>query len=76
MKNVTRSVKLSFDEKTYNIICKQAKLDGKTASEFMQSAILEKLEDLLDYQDAVKAMHEFDGKTVSREEIMKELGRN
>lgn len=31
MKNVTRSVKLSFDEKTYNIICKQAKLDGKTA---------------------------------------------
>lgn len=42
----------------------------------MQSAILEKLEDLLGYQDAVKAMHEFDGKTVSREEIMKELGRN
>ena len=56
MKNVTRSVKLSFDEKTYNIICKQAKLDGN--------------------QDAVKAMHECDGKTVSREEIMKELGCN
>lgn len=53
MKNVTKSVKLSFDEKTYNLICKQAKLDGKTVSEFMQSAILEKLEDLLDYQDAV-----------------------
>lgn len=35
----------------------------------MRQAVLEKLEDSLDYQDASKNIRNFAGKTISREEV-------
>ena len=40
----------------------------------MKNAILEQLEDELDYQEGIKALSESNGKTVSREKMMERLG--
>ncbi|UQS82917.1 DUF6290 family protein [Bombilactobacillus folatiphilus] len=53
---------------------KQADLDGQTSTEFMRNAVLEKLEDSLDYQDAVTNIRESNGQNVSRECVKKQLG--
>ena len=47
---------------------------GLTPTTFMKNAILEQLEDELDYQEGIKALSESNCKTVSREKIMERLG--
>lgn len=74
MATATKSTTIRFDEDVLNLIHKQADLDGQTPTEFMRNAVLEKLEDSLDYQDAVKNIRESQGKTVSREDVKKQLG--
>ena len=69
-----KSTTIRFNEDILNIIHKQAALDGQNSTQFMRNAILEKLEDSLDYQDAIKNLKGSDGETVSRAYVKKELG--
>lgn len=69
-----KSTTIRFSENVLGMIHHQADLDGETATEFMRNAILEKLEDTLDYHDAVKNMQESHGETLSRQEVLRELG--
>ncbi|MCX8725102.1 type II toxin-antitoxin system RelB family antitoxin [Lactobacillus sp. B4007] len=74
MTNATKSTTIRFDEDVLNLIHRQANLDGQTSTEFMRNAVLEKLADSLDYQDAVKNIRESHGQTVSRDDVKKQLG--
>ncbi|MCX8722186.1 MULTISPECIES: type II toxin-antitoxin system RelB family antitoxin [Lactobacillus] len=74
MANATKSTTIRFDEDVLNLIHRQANLDGQTSTEFMRNAVLEKLADSLDYQDAVKNIRESHGQTVSRDDVKKQLG--
>lgn len=74
MATATKSTTIRFDEDVLNLIHRQANLDGQTSTEFMRNAVLEKLEDSLDYQDAVKNIRESHGQTVSRDDVKKQLG--
>lgn len=69
-----KSTTIRFDQGTLNIIHKQAELDGQNPTQFMRNAILEKLEDSLDYQDAIENIKLSNGETVSREDVKKDLG--
>ncbi|QGV04197.1 type II toxin-antitoxin system RelB family antitoxin [Lactobacillus acetotolerans] len=74
MTTATKSTTIRFDEDVLKMIHKQADLDGQSSTEFMRNAVLEKLEDSLDYQDAVKNIRESRGQTVSRNDVKKQLG--
>ncbi|MCO6531254.1 MULTISPECIES: type II toxin-antitoxin system RelB family antitoxin [Lactobacillus] len=74
MATATKSTTIRFDEDVLNLIHRQANLDGQTSTEFMRNAVLEKLADSLDYQDAVKNIRESHGQTVSRDDVKKQLG--
>lgn len=74
MATTTKSTTIRFDKDVLDLIHKQADLDGQTSTEFMRNAVLEKLEDSLDYQDAVKNIRESKGQTVSRKDVKKQLG--
>lgn len=74
MATATKSTTIRFDEDVLNLIHRQANLDGQTSTEFMRNAVLEKLADSLDYQDAVKNIRESHGLTVSRDDVKKQLG--
>lgn len=74
MATATKSTTIRFDEDVLNLIHSQANLDGQTSTEFMRNAVLEKLADSLDYQDAVKNIRESHGQTVSRDDVKKQLG--
>ena len=74
MATATKSTTIRFDEDVLNLIHRQANLDGQTSTEFMRNAVLEKLADSLDYQDAVKNIRESHGQNVSRDDIKKQLG--
>lgn len=69
-----KSTTVRFDAEVLNLIHKEAALNGQTATEFMRNAILEKLEDSLDYQEAAKNLRESDGRTLSREDVIRDLG--
>lgn len=69
-----KSTTIRFDTSILDIIHKQAELDGQNPTQFMRDAILEKLEDSLDYQDAFENIKASNGETVSREEVMNDLG--
>ena len=69
-----KSTTIRFDQDTLNIIHKQAELDGQNPTQFMRNAILEKLEDSLDYQDAIENIKLSNGETISREDVKKDLG--
>lgn len=74
MANATKSTTIRFDKNVLDLIHKQAELDDETPTDFMRRAVLEKLADSLDYQDAVKNIRASHGKTISREEVKKQLG--
>ncbi|WP_270262132.1 type II toxin-antitoxin system RelB family antitoxin [Lactobacillus panisapium] len=74
MATATKSTTIRFDEDVLNLIHRQANLDGQTSTEFMRNAVLEKLADSLDYQDAVKNIRESHGQTISRDDVKKQLG--
>lgn len=65
---------MRFDDEVYSQIKSLAEFHGLTPTTFMKNAILEQLEDELDYQDGIKVLAESNGKTVSREQIMERLG--
>lgn len=69
-----KSTTIRFDQGTLNIMHKQTELDDQNPTQFMRNAILEKLEDSLDYQDAIKNIKLSNGETISREDIKKDLG--
>lgn len=74
MATITKSTTIRFNKDVLELIHKQADLDGQTATEFMRNAVLEKLEDNLDYQEAVENIRNSNGQTVSRENVKKQLG--
>jgi uncharacterized protein (DUF1778 family) len=74
MATITKSTTIRFNKDVLELIHKQADLDGQTATEFMRNAVLEKLEDNLDYQEAVENIRKSNGQTVSRENVKKQLG--
>ena len=65
---------MRFDDDIYSQIKELAEFHGLTPTTFMKNAILEQLEDELDYQEGIKALSEINGKTVSREKMMERLG--
>ncbi|WP_300970589.1 type II toxin-antitoxin system RelB family antitoxin [Faecalibaculum rodentium] len=74
MISTTKSTTIRFDSEVLNLIHKEAALNGQTGTEFMRNAVLEKLEDSLDYRDAAKNLKESDGRSLSREEVIRNLG--
>lgn len=74
MVSTIKSTTIRFDTEVLNLIHKEAALNGQTATEFMRNAILEKLEDSLDYQEAAKNLMESNGRTLSREDVIHNLG--
>lgn len=73
MATSTKSTTIRFDSDVLAMIHKQADLDGVSATEFMRNAILDKLEDTLDYQDAICNLRASKGKTVSRADVKKAI---
>ena len=69
-----KSTTIRFDNDVLELIHKQANLDGQSTTEYMRNAVLEKLEDSLDYQDAVDNICASNGRTVSRKNVKKQLG--
>ncbi|NUG38675.1 hypothetical protein GYT97_02095 [Lactobacillus mellis] len=69
-----KSTTIRFDNDVLKLIHKQANLDGQSTTEYMRNAVLEKLEDSLDYQDAVDNIRASNGRTVSRKNVKKQLG--
>ena len=69
-----KSTTIRFDNDVLKLIHKQANLDGQSTTEYMRNAVLEKLEDSLDYQDAVDNIRTSNGRTVSRKNAKKQLG--
>ena len=69
-----KSTTIRFDNAVLKLIHKQANLDGQSTTEFMRNAVLEKLEDSLDYKDAVENIRASDGNTISRKNVKKQLG--
>ena len=74
MISTTKSTTIRFDSEVLNLIHKEAALNGQTGTEFMRNAVLEKLEDSLDYRDAAKNLKESRGRSLSREEVIRNLG--
>lgn len=74
MVSTTKSTTIRFDSEVLNLIHKEAALNGQTGTEFIRNAVLEKLEDSLDYRDAAKNLKESGGRSLSREEVIRNLG--
>ncbi|MEY8309315.1 DUF6290 family protein [Erysipelotrichaceae bacterium 51-3] len=73
MRSKTSAVKIQFDSEVFDRIQKEASLNAQTVSEFMENAVLEKLEDSLDYQDALQRIKESNGKSLCADEVKREL---
>lgn len=73
---VMKSTSICFDAEVYNLITRQAELEGMNVTEFMRKAILAKLADSFDYAEAARIKRESNEETVSRENVLKELGFN
>lgn len=71
---MAKSTTIRFDQDVLTLIHKQAQLDGQTVTEYMRNAVLEKLEDSLDYADAVRNIRAAKGQTISRSSVMDKLG--
>ncbi|WP_323088159.1 DUF6290 family protein [Allobaculum sp. JKK-2023] len=74
MVSTIKSTTIRFDTEVLNLIHKEAALNRQIATEFMRNAIQEKLEDSLDYQEAAKNLMESNGRTLSREDVIHDLG--
>ena len=74
MTTSTKSTTIRFDKSVLDLVHKQATLDGESPTEYMRDAVLEKLADSFDYQDAIRNMQASHGKTVSRDDVKKQLG--
>ena len=69
-----KSTTIRFNNDVLQLIHKQANLDGQSSTEYIRNAVLAKLEDNLDYQDAVDNIRTSDGNTISRKNVKKQLG--
>ena len=69
-----KSTTIRFHNDVLKLIHKQANLDGQSTTEYIRNAVLAKLEDSLDYQDAVDNIRTSDGNTISRKNVKKQLG--
>lgn len=68
-----KSTTILFENDVLELIHKQANIDGQSTTEYMRNAVLEKLEDSLDYQDAVENIRTSDGNTIPRKNVKKQL---
>jgi len=63
---------IRIPEEDYKKVKDMAAFEGMNVSEFMRKAILEQVEDSLDYQAAVDTVNEHNER-VSREEVLREV---
>ncbi|AYW47049.1 hypothetical protein C7K38_00895 [Tetragenococcus osmophilus] len=63
---------IRIPEEDYKKVKDMAAFEGMNVSEFMRKAILEQVEDSLDYQAAVDTVNERNER-VSREEVLREV---
>lgn len=70
----TKNTSIRFPEEQYMEIKKLADLYGESVTNFMRQTIIERLEDELDYNQAVANKKASNGEMVSRKEIMERLG--
>lgn len=66
----TTTIRIPDEE--YKKVKSLAAFEGMTVSEFMRKAILQQVEDTLDYDAAISILNEHNER-VSREEVLKEV---
>lgn len=65
---------LRFDKEQYHEVHELAAFYGVSVTRFMREAVLEKVEDDKDYNEAIERLRDKDKTIVSRAEILNELG--
>jgi len=65
---------LRFDDEIYKELKELANFHGMTITAFMKETLLERLQDELDVREAEANLRASKGKTVSREEVMRQAG--
>ena len=68
----TMTMRLDDDEAA--VVRRYAEFSGVTISDFMRTAVMEKIEDQQDLAALTQALEEDDGTRVSHEEVLSELG--
>lgn len=71
-----KKITINLDNALYDKIKVMAKLKEQTITSYIKGIILEKVEDDQDYEDAIGAKSESNGKTYSESSVMKELNMN
>ena len=62
----TKTITISFQDRVWKMIHDQAAANGQSPAEYIREIILDKLQDNLDYEDAISNIRESDDKSVSR----------
>ena len=68
----TMTMRLDDDEAA--VVRRYAEFSGVTISDFMRTAVMEKIEDQQDLAALTQALEEDDGTRISHEEVLSELG--
>ena len=68
----TMTMRLDDDEAA--VVRRYAEFSGVTISDFIRTAVMEKIEDQQDLAALTQALEEDDGTRVSHEEVLSELG--
>ena len=64
-KQKLKTLSLRISEEDLELAKKFSKVKGKSVSELLRESLLEKIEDYMDYQDAVNALKEYEQDEVS-----------
>lgn len=71
---MSKMTTVRFKDDEHEVIKKVSSMYGESVTSFMRKAILDRVEDSLDYKEAIASKKESNGETVSRKEIMNRLG--
>ena len=64
-KQKLKTLSLRISEEDLELAKKYSEVKGKSVSELLRESLLEKIEDYMDYQDAVNALKEYEQDEVS-----------
>ena len=59
-KQKLKTISLRISEEELELAKKYSKVKGRSVSELLRESLLEKIEDYIDYQDAVNALKEYE----------------
>ncbi|WP_347284105.1 type II toxin-antitoxin system RelB family antitoxin [Lactobacillus taiwanensis] len=71
---MTKMTTIRFTDDEYKMIKKASNMYDESITDFMKKAILDRVEDSIDYKEAIASKEESNEETVSREEIVSRLG--